>query len=188
MRIPTGRMLLTPTDPLLAVDSTTLHADLKAIGFIGEPLPNPSSAFLVGKNFLSLLIFAGCSVNLALEPTPAGGPFTHVRLLGPLPRPALLQGRNTRPPRCRVCRALLRSWAQDLLINHETLELSCPACGSTRPSWEWDWRDQAGYGQSFITVEEVFPGEAEPTPTLLTALEAITASPWRHFYIQDSIT
>lgn len=187
MRIHTGRLLLSPSNPLLAVDPLDLQADLEAIGFIGDPLPDPGKAFLVGRNFLSLLTFAGCSVNLTLAPTTAGDPFTHIRLLGPWPRTALQHGRNTRPPRCTACRALHQGWAQELTSNSEIMELSCPACGSTRPPWEWDWRNKAGYGRNFIAVEEVFPGEAEPTPSLLRALETM-AGPWRHFYIQDSTT
>lgn len=184
MRIHTGRLLLTPANPLLAIDTAAVQTELKAVGFIGEALPGLDSTFVVGKNFLSLLTFAGCSVNLALEPRPDGGPFTHVRLLGPLPRPTLLQGRNTRPPRCPSCRALHHGWTE-ILQPHHSQDLTCPACGSTRPCWDWDWRDKAGYGRSFIAVEEVFPGEAEPTPSLLVALNALTGSPWRRLYLQD---
>ena len=166
MRIHTGRLLLTPANHLLAVDSATLRNLLSAIGFIGDRLPNSdrgpfsSPHFLAGNNFLSLLTFAGCSVNLSLESGPDGSPFTHVRLLGPLPRPILLLGRNTRPPRC-------------------------PTCGSRHPLWAWDWKGKAGFGRSFVWVEEVFPGEAEPTPAFRAALTGLTASPWRHFYTQD---
>jgi hypothetical protein len=184
MRIHTGRLLLTPANPMLAIDPAALQTDLRAIGFIGEPLPGMDSTFVVGTSFLGLLTFAGCSVNLSLEPRPDGGPFTHVRLLGPLPRPTLLQGRNTRPPRCPTCRALHHGWAQ-CLRDHEIQDLACPACGATRPSWDWDWRDKAGYGRTFISVEEVFPGEAEPTPGFQAALTALTASPWRCLFIQD---
>jgi hypothetical protein len=190
MRIHTGRLLLTPSDPLLAVDPATLHDALGEIGFIGDPLTRldgncpASQHFLAGKHFLSLLAFAGCSVNLSLDEPGDGSPFTHVRLLGPLAAPLLLHGRNTRPPRCPLCRALHRDWAR-ILKGHPNQHLTCPACGSSRPSWDWDWKDKAGYGRSFVWVEEVFPGEAEPTPSLLAALEATTTSPWQRFYVQD---
>jgi hypothetical protein len=36
-----------------------------------------------------------------------------------------------------------------------------------------------------LWVEEVFPGEAEPTPPFQAALAQLTACPWRHFYLQD---
>ena len=190
MRIHTGRLLLTPANHLLAVDSATLRNLLSAIGFIGDRLPNSdrgpvsSPHFLAGNNFLSLLTFAGCSVNLSLEPGPDGSPFTHVRLLGPLPRPILLLGRNTRPPRCPTCRAPNQALPLFPDQNPDG-EIPCPTCGSRHPLWAWDWKGKAGFGRSFVWVEEVFPGEAEPTPAFRAALTGLTASPWRHFYTQD---
>ncbi len=273
----TGRLLLTPADPWLAVDPHLLRATLETLGFIGQPLaaeagiigaltrrlpvhvflagalpakaglggaltetPAPSQAFLVGKRFFDLLAFAGCAVNLRLTPTSTGKPFTHIHLVGPLASPLLLFGSNTRPPRCPTCRApnkaltlfsdqnqhqnpdpdlvrdperqwgrnrepglvrdqepalkrdlnsgLVRDLGPDLghdLSLDPGWEIPCPACGSRHPLWAWDWKGKAGFGRSFVWVEEVFPGEAEPTPAFQTALTSLTASPWRHFYVQD---
>ena len=64
-------------------------------------------------------------------------------------------------------------------------EIPCPACSSHHPLWAWDWKGKAGFGRCFVWVEEVFPGEAEPTPAFQAALTSLTASPWRHFYVQD---
>lgn len=265
----TGRLLLTPADPWLAVDPDRLRATLASLGFIGQPLatdlglsdapsrrlpghafpagappaevglggtptrpPAPSQGFLVGGHFFDLLAFAGCAVNLRLSPTSSGEPFTHVHLVGPLASPLLLLGGNTRPPRCPTCRApnkalnlfpdqnsdqdpqrdLEGQWGRnkepDLGRNQEVgirrdldpglkrdlgqdpgrdpgRQIPCPACGSRHPLWAWDWKGSAGCGRSFLWVEEVFPGEAEPTPTFQAALTSLTASPWRHFYTQD---
>jgi hypothetical protein len=63
--------------------------------------------------------------------------------------------------------------------------LDCPACGHSAPPWSWDWKESAGFGRIFLTVEEVFPGEAVPAPALLDLLTRITGCAWRHFYIQD---
>lgn len=174
--------------------------------------PPPSQGFLVGERFFNLLAFAGCAVNLRLTPTFTGEPFTHVHLVGPLASPILLLGGNTRPPRCPTCRAankaitqfpdqysdlnkdtqrdLERPWGRSRQLGQDlTLEpgreIPCPACGSRHPLWAWDWKGSAGCGRSFVWVEEVFPGEAEPTPTFQAALTSLTASPWRHFYTQD---
>ncbi len=239
----TGRLLLTPADPWLAVDPHLLRATLETLGFIGQPLaaetgisgaltrrlpvhvfpagaspaeaglggaltetPAPSQAFLVGERFFDLLAFAGCAVNLLLTPTSTGKPFTHIHLVGPLASPLLLFGSNTRPPRCPTCRAPNKALAvfpdQNPDQNqdpHRELEgqwernrepglgreIPCPACGSRHPIWGWDWKGKAGFGRSFVWVEEVFPGEAEPTPAFQAALTSLTASPWRHFYVQD---
>ncbi len=245
----TGRLLLTPADPWLAVDPEILRASLEDLGFISQPLPAdavpggtlirppaPSRGFLIGERFFSLLTFAGCAVNLRLTPGTKGEPYTHVHLVGPLASPLLLRGGNTRPPRCPSCRALnpllsafanqspdpkpalVADGAQDadrerdlererqLGMNPQYFSLSgtdgapdsdrdldedpgreipCPACGARHPLWVWDWKGKAGFGRSFVWVEEVFPGEAEPTPTFQAALTSLTAGPWRHFGIQD---
>lgn len=245
----TGRLLLTPADPWLAVDPHLLRATLESLGFIGQPLPvdsglsvaltrrfpghdfpagaplpdtglggsltlppAASQGFLVGKRFFNLLVFAGCAVNLRLTPTSRAEPFTHVHLVGPLASPLFLHGANTRPPRCPSCRApnkaltifpvqnpkrdLEWQWERNLepglgqdlgqdLSRNPGWEIPCPACGSRHPLWAWDWKGKAGFGRSFVWVEEVFPGEAEPTPTFQAALTSLTAIPWRHFYTQD---
>jgi hypothetical protein len=48
-----------------------------------------------------------------------------------------------------------------------------------------DWKQQAGFGRRLIEVEEVFPGEAVPTQSLLDLLKRASGSGWRYFYIQD---
>ena len=271
----TGRLLLTPADPWLAVDPHLLRATLETLGFIGQPLaaeaelcgaitrqlpghpfpagaaladaglggaitqsPPPSQGFLVGERFFNLLAFAGCAVNLRLTPTFTGEPFTHVHLVGPLASPILLLGGNTRPPRCPTCRAANKAITQfpdqnqhqnpDLVrdperqwgrnrepglgrdqepglkrdlnsglgpdmrpdLGHDLSldpgrEIPCPTCASRHPLWAWDWKAKAGFGRSFVWVEEAFPGEAEPTLAFQAALTSLTASPWRHFYVQD---
>jgi hypothetical protein len=37
-----------------------------------------------------------------------------------------------------------------------------------------------------VQVEEVFPGEAVPTPALMSMLERISGFRWRVFYVQDA--
>jgi hypothetical protein len=52
-------------------------------------------------------------------------------------------------------------------------------------AWDWDWKQQGGFGRLFVMVEEVFPGEAVPTPGLLDLLRDLDGTPWRHFYVQE---
>ena len=63
--------------------------------------------------------------------------------------------------------------------------LRCHSCGLIGPAWEWNWRRQAGFGRIFLIIEEVFPGEGQPLPGLLAALNALGVGPWQHFYVQD---
>lgn len=184
----TGRLLLTPQDPHEVPDVSRLSAALRAAGFLGARLPGRDGAFLVGEQFLNLLSFAGCSVQLELAPNAGNeSPFCHVRLTGPFEHPRLMQGRNTRPPRCPSCRAALQDWGEsvEMTARAQAGALTCPACGHRDPPWDWDWKGNAGFGRFFIEVEEVFPGEATPAPTLMEILTRATASPWRYFYVQD---
>jgi len=180
-------MLLTPQDPMLPVDSDRLQRTLQEVGFIGKPLAGEKGAFLVGTRFLSLMTFAGCSVHIELQPQANNGIFCHIRTIGPFEHPILLYGRNTRPPRCPVCRTRHKDWQTLLPATGETDHeiLICGACGAENPPMAWDWKENAGFGKLFISVEEIFPGEATPSPTLSTILERQAGAPWRHFYVQD---
>jgi hypothetical protein len=183
----TGRLLLSPHDPFLLPDRTLLTTALADAGFLGGPLSGRASAFSVGERFFQLVTFAGCSVSLELTPD-GGTPFCHIRLSGPFERPKFVSGRNTRPPRCRNCRSLLKNWQKMLSSGKELgpASIPCPACGEAGPPWTYDWKEKAGFARLFIQVEEVFPGEAAPTPALLGLLDDSTGCKWRHFYIQDN--
>ncbi|MBK1699881.1 hypothetical protein [Thiococcus pfennigii] len=179
----TGRLVLTPSDPRAAPDPVRLHDALTAVGLLGAPLGGPPGAYRVGPSFLALITFAGCAVHVDTEARDEGaGPFTHVRLGGPLAEAQLRVGHNTRPPRCPTCRERLADWRAALDPGQP---LTCPGCATSAPACAWDWRAQAGCGRLFVDIEEVFPGEAVPTQALMGALEALGAGPWRHFYLQD---
>lgn len=186
MPVHTGRLLLTPRDPFFAPDPDALCARLAAAGLLGDPVPGALGTFLVGRRFLELVLFTGCSVRIELTPPVEGdGAFCHVRILGPYTTPSLMSGRNTRPPRCRACRASLRDWSRKR-ASSASADIRCPACGEVAPFWTWDWKEQAGWGRLFVQIEEVFPGEAMPAPDLMNLLRELTAGePWRQFYVQD---
>ncbi|AGA89305.1 hypothetical protein Thimo_0446 [Thioflavicoccus mobilis 8321] len=179
----TGRLVLSPSDPDAAPDPTQLRDGLTDAGLLGEPILSVPGAYRVGPQFLVLITFAGCAVHLETEATGDDArPFTHVRLTGPEPESRFRQGRNTRPPRCPRCRERLSDWRSRLQPGSP---LACPACGMVAPACAWDWRTQAGCGRLFVDIEEVFPGEALPTPGLMDTLAAISGHPWRYFYQQD---
>jgi hypothetical protein len=182
----TGRLLLCTQDPFLLPKRTLLLATLAEAGFLGTPLTGREGAFVPGERFLQLVTFAGCSVQVELSPS-GDSPFCHILLSGPFERPKFLCGRNTRPPRCRGCRTPLRDWSRILAAWQEggPGEIPCPSCGETAPLWAYDWKEKAGYGRQFVQIEEVFPGEAAPTPGLMELLESSTQQAWRYFYIQD---
>lgn len=186
MPVHTGRLLLTTQDPFLLPDRSVLEAGLVSEGVLGARLTYRADAFLVGGRFLHLVTFAGCSVQVELSPN-GDNPFCHVLINGPFARPRFLSGRNTRPPRCPDCRTPLQDWKQSVAAwkSGGAAKIPCPACGETNPPWAYDWKEKAGFGRLFIQVEEVFPGEAAPTPQLMKLLEHFTHGTWRHFYVQD---
>ena len=113
MPLHTGRLVLTPADPLVLTDPPRLRRALAEAGFIGEPLDTRAGRFLIGPCLLDLLTFTGCAVQVETTPTEgAGGAFCHVHLPPPTPSPRLLAGRNTRAPRCPACRARLTDWRE----------------------------------------------------------------------------
>jgi hypothetical protein len=188
MPIHTGRLLLTPIDPQAAPEAGLVIGALLGAGFIGAQLRGPERAFAVGPAFLSLLAFTGCAVAIAGDPDECGtAPCCLVRIPPLAPTPRFLWGRNTRPPRCPVCRARLQDWGRrvDGWLDHPHRGATCPGCGETRPPWRWDWKGQGGFGRLFVAVEEVFPDEAVPMPRLFDVLTRASGSGWRHFYVQD---
>jgi len=195
MPIHTGRLVLAPQDAVQAPRLADLVPGLQAARFLGPSLQLTAdaiqgiSAFAVGDDFLHLVSFTGCAVQVDVAPMP-GHPFCHVRIVGPSPKPEPLLGVNARPPRCPVCRAMLRDWRDRLAAGPSSRgesdpRLSCEACGSERPAWAWDWKDTGGFARLSICIEEIFPGEAVPTDALMSLLSDLGTMPWRHFYVQD---
>lgn len=183
----TGRLLLCTQDPHLLPEPSRLTVALTSAGFLGAPLAGHADAYAVGERFLRLVTFAGCAVRIELSPD-GGGPFCHIRFAGPFNQPRFLSGRNTRPPRCRSCRSPLKGWQEFLARSRSEMAIgiTCPTCGKQRPPWGYDWKEKAGFGRLFIQIEEVFPGEAAPTPELTKLLEHTTESKWLQFCVQDA--
>ena len=82
----------------------------------------------------------------------------------------------------------MQGWRDRLPEGAEAVncEIPCPDCGLENPPWGYDWREKAGFGRLFVQIEEVFPGEAVPTPGLLEILENSSGCAWERFYIQDA--
>jgi len=191
----TGRLVLVPRDPRCAPDRNALTRALTAVGLLGPPLTPPQGrsskadgdAYAVGQAFLQLVAFTGCAVQVAVAPESAADrPFCHIHIVGPAPETEVLIGRNTRPPRCPACRTPLRDWRETMGPRARAEKsLVCTACGSSSPIYAWDWKESGGCARLWLKLEEIFPGEAMPTDTLMQHLAEVTGNPWRHFYIQD---
>ena len=83
----------------------------------------------------------------------------------------------------------------DRLAGSDTERAVRPSPGTALPPlrhngprlWRWNWRLHGGFGRSFVLVEEVFPGEGAPLPTLLNALRDLGVGDWHHFYVQEGL-
>lgn len=182
----TGRLILTPAKAWDCPETGPLVAALSESGLIGAPIHGLVHAFRVGPAFLELVAFTGCAVAITSDPL-VGRAFCHLQMPPASPEPRLHQGRNTRPPRCPGCRGRLPDWSTRLAgwADDPHADLICPTCGAAHPPWRWDWKQQGGLGRRLILIEEIFPGEAVPTPALLGILEQASGAGWRYFYVQD---
>lgn len=189
-----GRLLLAPRNAELCPDRDRLVSILSESGFIADRIPDRECAYLVGSEFSTLLAFVGCAVAIASEPR-TGSPFCHVVVPPVSAYPRWCHGRNTRAPRCPVCRARLNDWPTRVEqfeqstrtpgSDRQDSAVVCPMCGESRPIRSWDWKHQGGFARLLIQVEEIFPGEAVPTEGFLDLLERESGCAWRYFYVQD---
>jgi hypothetical protein len=185
----TGRLVLTPEDPyLLPDDPGAILAELQVIGLIGDTLKE-GQGYLLGERFMQLVTFLGCSPSIQLQPNETGEPFCHLQLDGPHPRPILLSGKNTLPPRCGACRKRLSDWKtrfETWKLKPDGWQTNCPHCGHHQDPATYDFRLSAGCGRFYLFLENIFPQEAIPSPTLLDALKrSCHGKSWRYFYQQD---
>jgi hypothetical protein len=188
----TGRLVLTPVDPLQVVDQTTIVTALRELGLAGPALDDDPARFAAGPALGAVVAFTGCAVRFD-DTDAAAGPWLRVPPSSASPR--LLWGRNSRPPRCPECAAPLRAWREQLSPAASRdlpgsgcdagVALRCEACGAAPPAHRWRWGRHAGAGRGFVLIEEVFPGEARPLPPLMQTLAALGAGPWDFFYVQD---
>ena len=189
-RLHTGRLVLTPLDPhYLPADRSAIVDRLRLVGLIDQALPGDGERYLLGEQFMQLVTFMGCSPFIRLESDGSDEPFCHLVVMPPSSRPQLVQGKNTRPPRCAACRRRLDGWQQliEQSLSEESAEPAiCPHCGHAQDPFTYDFRQTAGCGRFFLAIENIFPQEAIPSPALLEALLSTTPDkPWHYFYQQD---
>jgi DNA-directed RNA polymerase subunit RPC12/RpoP len=188
-RLHTGRLVLTPKDPYLVPDNPeAIFSELRKTGLIATPL-EPHHGYLLGENFMQLVTFMGCSPSIRLEPDKTDEPFCHLLLAGPYPQPRLLSGKNTLPPRCDTCRKRLNDWQSnfhDLEQKGGAWQARCPHCGHHQDPATYDFRQSGGCGRFMLFIENIFPQEAIPSPSLLESLKRATDdAPWHYFFQQE---
>ncbi len=154
-----------------------LAAYLYQRGVIATPLP--THRYPLGDHFLRDIAFMGCSPAIRLEPAGSDDHgYCYLTLEGPFDPPQLRHGRNTRPPRCPHCHQGITPWQAAI----SGTPLPCPHCHHTAPLDQLLWRHNAGYARLFITIHNIFPGEAIPQPGLLNDLTATFNQPWGYCF------
>lgn len=186
-RLHSGRLLLTPEDPMARASLSGLSAVLREGGLIEAAPSTAPMRHGPGERLFEYIGFTGCAVQL--DQAPGGSQRLAIALEGPFETLRFRSGRNSRPPRCPACQAALSNWRQQLdtgaSADQACRTLSCTRCGAHSPGWQWDWGRHAGCGRLFVDIEPVFPGEGRPLPALFTLLKRMEIGAWRYFYVQD---
>lgn len=147
-------------------------------GLIGDQT-SAGNSYWPGDAFLELVMFLGCSPQVALNPQQAAEghsvPSIHFHIY---PETRFLAAERRSAARCRKCRATVEAgqaigWDEDVC---------CPECGDQAKGVELDWRQSAGYGRCFVEIQGIYAQEAVPADKLLSILSACSGDDWRYFY------
>lgn len=175
-------LLLHAQDPCWSPQGlTTLIKPLHDLGLVsissGE---RQNSVYWAGENFLSLVMFLGCSPQVQLDPRSAADDqavcsvhfhvYPEVTFLSAAKRPAA---------RCKQCRTPVTDERQ---AGVETI-FTCEQCGEVAQAIDLDWRRAAGFGRCFIEIAGIYPQEAVPSDKLLNALASCSGDSWQYFFV-----
>ena len=172
-----SQLILHPSDAYWLDQHALLKPLLLDLQFIQNKKINDT--FLTGKRFLNLLTFMGCSPNIQIEfdkqhPDKAFCSVNIVQTVDPL----LIVSNNIRPPKCPFCKKSVSIWQrfqQNQLFN-------CPHCQQPIQINTLNWKQQAGFAQTMIIIDNIYPQEAQPTPALVNKLNQQTGANWQYFY------
>jgi hypothetical protein len=173
-------LFLHPSDPLWrpAVRGAVLNL-LSELEFVRDPKTGDAvQHYLAGNRFLQLLMFLGCSPQVALEPDHRenGPPACTIRLIcHDMPLFLVATPPVARCARCRTPASLQPDMDPQALYR-------CGRCAVAAPLVDLDWRQGAGYGCFFVEVAGIHPQEAVPSDGLLQALGGLSQCEWRYFF------
>ena len=174
-------LFLHADDPLWQPQqSGALVTLLQELGLLGSEAGfNGPGRYCAGPGFLQLLMFLGCSPQVALAPGQAvgGQAVCSIRLLA-FDEPVFLLARPLPAVRCAQCRASA-SLPPEFTF---TTQYRCSTCGATAGAADLDWRQGAGCGCFFIEVNGVYPQEAIPSDKLLQELGRFSRCNWKYFF------
>ena len=172
-------LIIHPGDPNWLPDNfEEVTTSLRNTGLIAGKLPDKNQSYFVGDKFLDLIAFMGCSPNINLTQQDDPNKFCFIKLITK-PEVTVLTSQHTHSPHCPYCKKPEKDW---LNVMTDTA-LKCSSCGRVSAPWNYNWRKSAGFGRFFIEVTEIYPKEAIPQPSLLSALEQQHGTSWEYFYL-----
>ena len=153
---------------------------LRALGLLGvlEQGEAPDR-YRVGDRFLSLVMFMGCSPQVALEPDQgaSGQEYCSIRLRE-FEQVTLLCSATVPALRCPRCGATLADPQTGCFDSSNR----CDQCGAVSQASELNWRNSGGYARFFIELSGIFPHEAVPADRLLCELARLSNCDWKYLY------
>jgi hypothetical protein len=174
-------LLLHPDEPgWVPEDRLDFVTLLGEVGLIDAPTgAADTNDFWLGRHFLTLVMFLGCSPNIVIRPQNAAEGQPVSRLHYHLYRDTrFLSGRKSPSARCPHCRAP----ADGVVPSAPDRPFSCPQCGRVSAACVLDWRQSAGFGRCFLEITGIYPHEAVPSDRLMETLRGYSGSVWRYFY------
>ena len=166
-------------------DINRLKALLLDIGFISATDKLPY--YLPGNEFINLLAFLGCSPEIRLRPED-GDSYCQVVMSDIGDKASCLGFNTTVKPKCPGCKTNLDQWQHIPEWKHAHTLLSCSHCDTETELYKLKWRHECGYGRFAIRIRYIYPHEAVPSETLLSALENTTGFSWTYCYITQQVT
>ena len=154
-----------------------LVATLAANGFVGDSLDNDEESFYPGERFIEFVTFLGCSPSIALSPD-EGPDYCLVHIAAMTPQPRLHMGMNTLAPKCSRCAQVRNDW------QHCERPDYCSQCNLQERQHLFAWRRRGLLSRWVITLANIYPHEAVPTPQLMTLLADVSGQEWGYAYLQ----
>lgn len=172
-----------------------LLTSLQMDGFIGEPFSSvfkqqteTQSGYLIGREFLKLITFLGCSPHIAVTPPEQltdWGNFCYIEIQH-FQAPKYFKGLNQPKFSCPLCKSRVTGALPELqqwLPGSQAV--ICPKCQQTTLAENLNWRHGGGFGRFFIVVNSIYPNEAVPTDKLMSLLNSVSGEDWDYFYFEQ---
>ena len=175
------KLILHPLNPwAILQDPPQLIEALRSLGFVAAGFNYYGDLhFRPGPRFRELVLFRAAETA---PPTPDGH---HVGLVETTARPTFLGAANAQGPVCPACSARVANWKEQLVLwqtERKPYVWRCPKCSQTLAIETMEWGPTGGVARYSMEVCGIQEGSAEPSPELLSFLQAETLERWRYFY------